>query len=433
VPTQTDDSSSFDCKIVEFFTKLLPAKRTDVQAHIKGKDFSRERCLTLPVVLALLINMVRPGKRVGYQAILTRFFADAASHEVELPGSRPPDKAAFQRARHKVDPGLMREIFSNAVDFACGLSSRFESLKWNGFRTLAIDGTWKNMPLSPELTEFFGIPEGASRPQMLACTLFDVGAKIPIDGVAGPHDSSERELAKTLFDHLEPGKDLLLMDRGFPGFLFFHELIQLGMDFLARLPLNGLFGPVRQFLARGGRDGVVSIAPSADIERDRRRNGLPPLPPISLRIVKVEFPNDKEAVFATTLTDSITYLPQELADLYHLRWRQEEFFKLIKGLLEAENFRGKSTQLISQELLAIHLYCLLTRILILESAQINGISPDHIEQQAAFFAVSRVLDRIWTSKTLDECRRWIQLALQEIAWSKYKPRPNRSFPRKFRR
>jgi len=113
-----------------------------------------------------------------------------------------------------------------------------------------------------------------------------------------------------------------------------------------------------------------------------------------------------------------------------MRWQEEEFFKLTKGLLEAENFRGKCRLLIGQELMAIHLYCLLTRILIMECALSKQIPLARIPQQSAFLAVSRYLDNIWTCDDLEQCHRWLTLCLKEIAWRRYKARPGRSFPRK---
>jgi hypothetical protein len=223
------------------------------------------------------------------------------------------------------------------------------------------------------------------------------------------------------------------MDRGFPGFRLFDDLLKTGVDFLVRLPLQGLFSPVRAFLNKGRADGIVTIHPSQSVVKEYRREGLPVPNPIALRIVKASLPNGKKILFATTLLDAARYSRSELVGLYHMRWEQEEHFKLIKVLLEAENFRGKTPLLVSQELLAINLYCLLTRILMLQSALIHEIEPETIAQKPAFLAVARVLDLVWNSQTFDQCQHWLSLCVEEIFWSRYKKRPNRSFPRKFKR
>lgn len=432
MPAQPNKTNFSNLEILNFFKHFLPSHKSEIVSSIKEQDFSRDRKFTLPVVLALLLNMVRPGKRVGYQCVINRFFADTGALMDNGISVKPPDQAAFHRARKKLPLDVIQGLFEKAVSTATCLATRFTSLTWKGHRVLAIDGTRKNMPHSSELEDFFGIPSGASRPQMLVCTLYDVLAKVPLDCAAAHHGSSERALAGTLIESLKPG-DLILMDRGFPGFRLFDDLLQTGVDFLVRLPLQGLFGPVRAFLDKGRADGLVTIRPSQSVIREYRLEGRSAPKPMSLRIVKASLPNGKKILFATTLLDATRYSRSNLVNLYHMRWEQEEHFKLIKGLLEAENFRGKSPQLVSQELLAINLYCLLTRILMLQSALIHDVLPDTIAQKPAFLAVSRFLDLIWKSETIDQCLHCLRRCLEEISWGKYKKRPNRSFPRIFRR
>jgi hypothetical protein len=71
-------------------------------------------------------------------------------------------------------------------------------------------------------------------------------------------------------------KHPILMDRGFPGFRLFDHIIRSGANFLVRLPLHGLFGPVRTFLDKGRGDGIVTIHPSQPIIKEYHRAGLPP-------------------------------------------------------------------------------------------------------------------------------------------------------------
>jgi len=429
VPTDSEATKDFNLFSLDFLNGLIPTHKTDTQSPIKSKDFSRDRKLTLPLVIAIIINMVRPGKRFGYQEVINRFYSDTGlAHQEDFDGS-PPDKAAFCRARQKLPLDVLREIFSKAVSKAEEMANQIGETTWHGFRVLAIDGTKKIMPYSEQLEAFFGIPSGSSFPQMLACALYDVLIKIPLNVVYGPFASSERDMARLLYKDL--GKsDLLLLDRGYPNFELLSEMFSLGFQFMVRLPMTGLFKEVRGFLDMGRRDGLVTIHPPGSLVRELKKQGKSIPSPLCLRVIKMRLPNGKKAFFITTLLDKGKYPMAELRELYHLRWEEEEFFKLTKGLLEAENFRGKCLLLIGQELMAIHLYCLLTRILIMECAKSKQIPLARIAQQAAFLAVSRYLDRIWTSSSIEECARWLEKCLIEIAWGKYKPRPGRSFPRK---
>jgi hypothetical protein len=429
VPTNSQAATDFNLFSLDFLNKFIPKQKSDSQSTIKSKDFSRDRKLTLPIVLALIINMVRPGKRFGYQEVINRFYSDTGlAHRGDFDGT-PPDKAAFCRARQKLPLDVFQEIFGKAVSKAQEMAAQMGETTWHGFRVVAIDGTRKIMPYSEQLEAFFGIPSGSSFPQMLACALYDVLVKIPLDAVYGPFDSSERDMARLLYRDLK-NSDLLLLDRGYPSFELLCEMCSLGFQFMVRLPITGLFKEVRVFLENGRREGTLTIHPPLSLVKELKKQGKSIPGPLCLRVIKMRLPNGKEALFITSLLDKGKYSLAQLRELYHLRWEEEEFFKLTKGLLEAENFRGKCLLLIGQEMMAIHLYCLLSRILIMECALSNNISPARIPQQAAFLAVARYLDRIWTSSSIGECRHWLERCLKEIAWDSYKIRPGRSFPRK---
>lgn len=429
MPTPSEEKKNFNLFSLQFFQELLPKRKTDTLAPIRSKDFSRERRLTLPIVLSLIINMIRPGKRFGYQEVLNRFYSDTGLAHQGSSDQRPPDKGAFCRARQKLPLDLFRKLFADAVTKAEEMAARLGETTWHGFRVLSIDGTKKIMPYSEQLEAFFGIPSGSSFPQMLTCVLYDVLAKIPLNFVYGSFATSERSMAKLLYKDLKKS-DLLLMDRGFPSFEILSDMLSCGFQFLVRLPVTGMFKEVKAFLGKGRVDGTLTIHPPASLIKELKKQGKPIPDPICLRIVKIKLPDGRKAVFITTLLDKTIYPLAQLRDLYHKRWQEEEFYKLTKGLLEAENFRGKCTLLIGQELMAIHLYCLLTRILIMESAITKSVSTDEIPQQAAFLAVSRYLDKIWTCSDADECRLLLQMCIVEIGWGKYKARPDRSFPRK---
>jgi len=424
VADEFDDASHFF--LPEFIQQFLPPRQS-LNFLIEARYFSRDRRLDLETTLALVLNMVRPGERLGYQKVIDRFFSDTG---LAFPGqeiSKPPDKAAFQRARKKIPVEVFQLLFAAATDRAQALARQHAKLTWKGFRVLAIDGTKKNLPASPELQDYFDVPPQAHFPQMLTGVLFDVLAKIPLNYSRAPFYASERHLARQLIKELGPG-DLALVDRGFPGYLMFHDLIQQGVDFLARLPKDGLFKEAQEFLAQGKRDGKITVRAPQKLRREHPDADFPPL---TLRLVAVSLPHTKEtAVFITTLLDSKKYPRRDLRNLYHHRWNEEEFFKTIKEHLRVEEFRGQSVQFIDQELLSTYLYYTLTRILMLESARQHDIPVENLETKAALVAVARYLDRLLLAASPEECQELLNRCLTEISWRKYSPRPGRKFPRK---
>ena len=102
MPTSQLDDIKTKKYSLDFISGFLPQNRKDIDVSFVENEFSRDRKLSLPVTLALIINMVRPGKRFGYQEVINRFFSDTGlSHDQ---GVVPPDKAAFVNRRLKMTP-----------------------------------------------------------------------------------------------------------------------------------------------------------------------------------------------------------------------------------------------------------------------------------------------------------------------------------------
>jgi hypothetical protein len=426
VPTPLEHDASADFFLPEFIQRFLPDRKS-LQSLLDTRFFSRVRRLRLEITLALMLNMVRPGERVGYQKVIDRFFSDTGLAFPDQEICKPPDKAAFHRARKKIPVEVCQILFAEAVAYAQSLARQQDQLTWNGFRVYAIDGTKKNLPASDELSDFFEAPRHAHFPQMITGVLFDVLAKLPLNYMRAPFNTPEREMALALLPELGPG-DLLVLDRGYPGYQMFQAVMAQGVDFLVRLPKDGLFQEARAFLARGKRDGKITVSPPKKLLREQPPENYPPL---TLRIVAVSLPGAAaDAVFITTLLDSAKYPRRALGNLYHYRWSEEEFFKTIKEHLRAEEFRGKSVQFIDQELLFIYLYYVLTRIMMLEAARQQDLPVAELETKAALVAVARYLDRLWIAATLEQCQELLGRCLAEISWRTYRPRPGRKFPRK---
>jgi len=425
VPLQAGNAASADLLLPEFIHRFLPNHKS-LESLLDSRFFSRVRRLSLEITLALLLDLVRPGERVGYQKVIDRFFSEtglAFSPDLCL---KPPDKAAFHRARQKIPTKVFQILFAEAVAYAQSLASQHDKLTWNGFRVYAIDGTKKTLPASDELSDYFEAPSHAHVPQMITGVLFDVLAKLPLNYMRAPFNTPERDMALELLKELGPG-DLLLLDQGYPGYQMFHAVITQGADFLLRLPKGGLFQEARAFLARGKRDGKITIFPPKHMLRAHLNEIFPPL---TLRLVVVSLPGiAPDAVFITTLLDSKKYHRRALRNLYHHRWSEEEFFKTIKEHLRAEEFRGKSVQFIDQELLSTYLYYVLTRILMLEAARQHDLPVANLETKPALMAVARYLNRLWVAETIDECQDLLRLCLTEISWRTYHPRSGRKFPR----
>jgi hypothetical protein len=426
MPTAAENDISAKFFLPEFILQFLP-DRESIKSLIDNHCFSRDRRLSFEITLSLMLNMVRPGERVGYQKVIDRFFSETGRAFTNGDSVVPPDKGAFCRARKKIPVKVCQILFANASEYALSLAQKNNAFTWKGFQVYAIDATKKNLPASPELLDYFEAPSHAHYPQMITSALYDVLAKIPLNYMRAPFNTPERDMAMVLLEDLMPGA-LLLLDRGHPGFLMFHKIAKKHIKFLARLPKNGLFKEINQLIKQGKRDFNVTLRPTQKLVNEHPEETFKPL---TLRVIVVSLPGSNEpAIFITNLMNRRKYSPLKLRDLYHFRWNEEEFFKTIKEHLRAEEFRGKSVQFIDQELLCTYTYYTLTRILMFEAAKQSDLPVDNLETKAALLAVSRYLDRLLLAETIQQCQELLTYCLTEIAWRKYQPRPGRKFPRK---
>ena len=74
---------------------------------------------------------------------------------------------------------------------------------------------------------------------------------------------------------------------------------------------------------------------------------------ITIRLITVRLSTGELEVLVTSLLDEDLYPTREFARLYWKRWGQETFFARIKGRLDLENFSGKGTNVIEQDIAAL--------------------------------------------------------------------------------
>jgi hypothetical protein len=126
---------------------------------------------------------------------------------------------------------------------------------------------------------------------------------------------------------------ILVMDRGFLNFSWFHQLNKDGVVFVTRTKTDTRYEIVdhRQFVAGKGivSDDLIRLTSL----RSRKRY------PEMLRLVTLETPEGERLEF---LTNNMTLAASTIADIYKDRWQIEVFFKLLKQNLHIKSFIGTS-------------------------------------------------------------------------------------------
>jgi len=306
--------------------------------------FTRDRKLTLKNVIVLIMSSCS-----SIQRDLDKFFKSMNKSDFSI---REVTKSAFTQARSKLNPWAFKRLNEVAVNTFYAENKVYT---WNGMRTLGIDGTRLVLPNHPSVREEFGVhsfgPNADSeRSLALGSILYDVLNLVSVDAQMAPYASSERDL---LYQHLEAmlPDDLLLLDRGYPSKALFFLLYAKKIHFCGRMKDNWWLD-TNEFMKSDEKERIVTYKlPKKD------KKLLKDYPEwhdkeIKCRLIKVFLPNGECEVLCTSLIDMQEYLYEDFPELYHLRWNEEEAYKLLKCRIEVEDFSGKTARSVRQDFYA---------------------------------------------------------------------------------
>ena len=120
----------------------------------------------------------------------------------------------------------------------------------------------------------------------------------------------------------------------------------------------------------------------------------------------------------------------QIAQLYHMRWQAEEFFKLLKGdYIGQGQFRSKSPAGIKQEIHALVLFLAIARVLMLTAAKSAGIDYASLSQKAAILGLARYLARLLLETRSEPAVDHVRHLLRRALTAHEKQRPGRRAPR----
>lgn len=281
------------------------------------------------------------------QLELDQFFKTINS---KIEATQQITKSAFFQARKQLSYRAFIEINRQLIDGIYKKSNHFKT--WKGFRLCAIDGTSIRLPNEPSITDHFGVQKGKSNQADcaigMASVFYDVLNHMVIDSTVKPNNTSEK---KCVAEHLKHTgeNDLIIYDRGYPGFWLYALHTKLKQAFCMRAKTNQCL-IVKAFIKSNKKESIVTYTPNKTSIKTCEEKGLPTTP-IKLRLVRVDLPGGVE-VLITNLMDSDKYDAGLFKSLYHLRWGIEENYKRLKQWVEIENFSGKSALSVQQDFYA---------------------------------------------------------------------------------
>ncbi|HNJ43184.1 MAG TPA: IS4 family transposase, partial [Acidobacteriota bacterium] len=278
------------------------------------KDFVRQRLLTLPVVIILILK----GHKMSFQNILNKVFEALGLVE------KVPTASAYCQAREKLKPEVFVELNRQVVRDYMELSRQDGTLKlWNGYRLLGVDGTYLNLPDTEETRAEYSVQTnqfaGSDQVQALMSVMYDLLNEVGISAGLGKRQGENNFLIQPHLSETE-WLDLLVLDRGYANYLTMALIYKYQRDFVIRFPSKSL-REVNAFWTASDTDRVVTVVCPPKAVAEVRELGLPET--ITFRLVKVELPDGKLEVLATSLLDAVTFPPPALKQVYGWRWNEE--------------------------------------------------------------------------------------------------------------
>lgn len=256
-------------------------------------------------------------------------------------------QSAFIQSRNKIKPEVFKHLSSTLISEFYTDNDLSVKL-WNGFRLLAVDGSRINLPNTKELENIYGRTNNQNDTgvvQARTSVLYDVLNNMVIDSKLVPLKIGEIPLAK---EHLECSKkgDLIIYDRGYPGFelIYFHNKKDVDFLFRVKVSFNNV---VKDFVKSGKRSQIVEFLPAKKKcykDKEFSKDTV-----IKVRLVSVKLDDGTVEVLMTSLLDSKKYRSKIFKGLYFKRWGVETFYDELKNKLKVEYFSGYSNNTIRQD------------------------------------------------------------------------------------
>jgi hypothetical protein len=372
----------------------------------------------MELLTTFLLYAVADGNRYGVRHLLENFWEDAERQGIELPTPVPVSASAICQARQRLPEDIFRELLSALAD---QVDSAMSERRWHGRRVLAADGALVNVQRGSDLIARFGVAQNCYTPQIRYSVLVDVVSRMPVDYAAGGRmQVGEREQLFEMFTSLRRG-DLLLLDRGYPSFDVLDECVGAGVDFIIRSPSSQTFKFIDEFRASGASEAVIDV--------DLKQSGLDSAIKTAIRLVRVE--SGIGPAFYITSLDRASTSPDDIAQLYRLRWEVEEFFKLATGEYAGQKqFRSMTPAGVMQEIGALTLFLALSRVLACEAESDAELQPNEfISQKAAVLALNQHLIGLLLDGDPARCQLRIERAIGRLQRTPDKRRPSRKFRR----
>jgi hypothetical protein len=292
--------------------------------------FSRTRKLTLAIMFAILINLVKCSS----QKAIDHYIDNVENTKTKVRFSQQ----AFSKARQNLRWESCKMLADKTVDYIY----EHEYNTWRNYRLLAIDGSKLQLPADDKLRQEFGtVGRNNTSPTAQVSNLYDILNGCIVDARIDPISTDERSMAiqnlTALCNMSSFSKELVLFDRGYPSFGLLKFCQSKNINFLMRL--RSKFNSEIDEISLG-----INLF---QLVQDNEQ--------IPILVVKLELDTGEVETLITNLFDE-NLTVDDFKELYFKRWSIETQYGALKHKLEIENFSSRTKEGILQDFY-ISVYC----------------------------------------------------------------------------
>jgi len=282
--------------------------------------------MTFTEIIYFMLSMVKEST----QNALERVFPQLQKENLEM------SQQALSAARQKIKWEVFEELFRTSVTG----SYQEEWKLWRGYRVMAADGSFIQLPSDAALLKYYGgLGQDRTAAAALVSLLYDLQNNIIVDAKIAAVSENERALAKEhlcalqKMDSYNRGhRELIIFDRGYPS----HEFINSLSDKEIAYVMRAQKGFIREQDIAGVKDGWVPLGKTGR----------------QVRVIQIPLTSGELEILITNLGETeMEY--GAFGELYYKRWGIETKYKELKQKLETENFSGRLVDNVKQDFYAM--------------------------------------------------------------------------------
>lgn len=347
-------------EIKDALTGCLGELSQSPQLFLKNpaKDFTRKRKLSFYDTVSLLLSM--EGKSTGNE--LLEYFHCSVN---------TPSASALRQQRDKILPEAFEFLFQNFTSTCTKDCSLYK-----GYRLLAVDGADLSVAANPsDPDSYYPGANGQSHYNIFHLNaLYDLKQKVYVDAlVQKSRMKHERKALCDMVDRSDIQAAIVLADRGYECYNVLAHIQEKNWKYLIRvknwssgicsaldLPLSGEFdlpfhlklsnkrsNKAKELYKNKCQYKYIDNTKSFDfLPKKNRKHEPATFYPLSFRVVRFQISDDTYE----TLITNLDFPPDELKQLYAMRWGIETSFRYLKYTVGLSFLHSKKPTFIIQEI-----------------------------------------------------------------------------------